>query len=118
MLSIGCPDNGARWLVGSSLKFIVGGVFVNGKMAVSLPDLPVDSLISAVGVKFNCSLFFDATDSSIAMLSCRLRVGATLKPLPFYRLFTLSTIYMQLVQVSNSLGHMTRNSSNKLKMLL
>ena len=36
MLSISCPDNGARWLIGSSLKFIVGSVFVNGKMAVSL----------------------------------------------------------------------------------
>ena len=36
MLSIGRPDNGARQLVGSSLKFIVGGVFVNGKMAISL----------------------------------------------------------------------------------
>ena len=37
MLSIGHPDNGAQRLVGSSLKFIVDGVFVNGKMAVSSP---------------------------------------------------------------------------------
>ena len=29
-------DNGARRIAGSSLKFIVVGVFVNGKMAVSL----------------------------------------------------------------------------------
>ena len=35
MLSIGRPDNGARRLVGNSLKFIVDGVFVNGKMAIS-----------------------------------------------------------------------------------
>ena len=35
MLSISRPDNGARRLVGSSLKFIVDSVFVNGKMAVS-----------------------------------------------------------------------------------
>ena len=36
MLSISRPDNGARRLVGSSLRFIVGGVFINGKMVVSL----------------------------------------------------------------------------------
>ena len=35
MLLIG-PDNGAQRLIGSSLKFIVIGVFINGKMAVSL----------------------------------------------------------------------------------
>ena len=33
----GRPANGARRLVDSSLKFIVVSVFINGKMAVSLP---------------------------------------------------------------------------------
>ena len=37
MLSMSRQDNGARRIAGSSLKFIVVGVFVNGKMAVSLP---------------------------------------------------------------------------------
>ena len=35
MLSMSRRDNGARRIVGSRLKFIVVGVFVNGKMAVS-----------------------------------------------------------------------------------
>ena len=29
--------NGAQWFASNSLKFRVGGVFVNGKMTVSLP---------------------------------------------------------------------------------
>ena len=29
-------DNGAQWFAGNSLKFRVGGVFVNGKMTISL----------------------------------------------------------------------------------
>ena len=44
MLSIGRPDNGAQRLVGSSLKFIVDGVFVNGKMAVSSPGRGIGDL--------------------------------------------------------------------------
>ena len=37
MLSMSRRDNGARWFTGNSLKFRVGGVFINGKMTVSLP---------------------------------------------------------------------------------
>ena len=51
MLSIGRPDNGARGLVGNSLKFIVDGVFVNGKMAVSstyLTQSPNIALLSCL----------------------------------------------------------------------
>ena len=36
-------DNGARWFAGNSLKFSVGGVFVNGKMTVSLPITKMDA---------------------------------------------------------------------------
>ena len=44
--------NGARWFASNSLKFRVGGVFVNGKMTVSLPLAPCqDSLGSTDGAQ-------------------------------------------------------------------
>ena len=42
MLSMSRRVDGARWVADSSLKFRVNGVFVNGKMTVSLPDVLPD----------------------------------------------------------------------------
>ena len=55
MLSIGCPD-GAWWLIGSSLKFIIGSVFINGKMAVSLTFLQIKNKEDAASVWKKVSL--------------------------------------------------------------
>ena len=44
--------NGARWFAGNSLKFRVGGVFVNGKMTVSLPVQARSEKTVSSGVNF------------------------------------------------------------------
>ena len=41
-MSMSRRANGARWFASNSLKFRVGGVFVNGKMTVSLPEYMPD----------------------------------------------------------------------------
>ena len=75
MLSIGRPDNGARWLIDSSLKFIVVDVFVNGKMAVSLTlSMPMPRFLTVYIVAYrvvytSASLCFLITKSLLTQYS-------------------------------------------------
>ena len=50
MLSMSRRANGARWFASNSLKFRVGGVFVNGKMTVSLSSLAHPVQVKTRGV--------------------------------------------------------------------